>query len=223
MVDSLLEVPAAFASPAPAGVRCPPGFPGGRGVPASVLLALAPVDGADTWSWCWSAARHLRQHAGQVACPRRGRAHRRRRVAAALRRPIESASTRPGSVLGSLDRAYRPCPTSTCAGGRVWDGWPPGPEPDEVAGSCGRPCASSPTQPTTAPCVQRHPGRGGGGRPQHPRDLTAPCSGSTGFWSGGSPPGCWPGSSTPSASRPHPSPPTGAPAPSLHPAARSHR
>ena len=85
-----------------------PGDP--TGVPASVLLALAPVEGADDLELVLvERPGHLRQHAGQIGLPggavdptdTDG-------VAAALREAQEEVGLDPSGVrvLGSLDRAY---------------------------------------------------------------------------------------------------------------------
>ena len=86
-----------------------PGDP--TGVPPSVLLALAPVDGADDLELVLVRLRpgHLRQHAGQVGLP--GGAVEPEDadgVAAALREAQEEVGLDPSGVrvLGSRDRAY---------------------------------------------------------------------------------------------------------------------
>ena len=120
-----------------------PGDP--TGVPASVLLALAPVDGADDLAGAAAAARPL-PSSGQVACPGCGRPTETTGSRRPPGGPEEVASTRRGRVLGRLPRLL-PVPTRRAAGGRGLDGLAPLiHSPDEVAGSCGRPCASSPTR-----------------------------------------------------------------------------
>jgi 8-oxo-dGTP pyrophosphatase MutT (NUDIX family) len=90
----------------------PEDSPGQTGVPASVLLALAPVGGADDLELLLvQRPDHLRQHAGQVGLPggavEPGDAD---GVAAALREAQEEVGLDPAAVrvLGSLDRAYLP-------------------------------------------------------------------------------------------------------------------
>jgi 8-oxo-dGTP pyrophosphatase MutT (NUDIX family) len=110
------------------------------GVPASVLLALAPVDGADDLELVLvQRPGHLRQHAGQVGLPggavEPGDAD---GVAAALRETWEEVGLDPGAVrvLGSLDRAYLAVSDfDVLPVVGVWDGLAPlVPSPDEVAG-----------------------------------------------------------------------------------------
>jgi 8-oxo-dGTP pyrophosphatase MutT (NUDIX family) len=109
------------------------------GVPASVLLALAPVDGADDLELVLvQRPGHLRQHAGQVGLPggavEPGDAD---GVAAALREAREEVGLDPDGVrvLGSLDRAYLPVSDfDVLPVVGVWDGLAPlVPSPDEVA------------------------------------------------------------------------------------------
>jgi 8-oxo-dGTP pyrophosphatase MutT (NUDIX family) len=115
-----------------------PGDP--TGVPASVLLALAPVDGADDLELVLvQRPGHLRQHAGQVGLPggavEPGDAD---GVAAALREAQEEVGLDPSGVrvLGSLDRAYLAVSDfDVLPVVGVWDGLAPlVPSPDEVAG-----------------------------------------------------------------------------------------
>jgi 8-oxo-dGTP pyrophosphatase MutT (NUDIX family) len=115
-----------------------PGDP--LGVPASVLLALAPVAGADDLELVLvQRPDHLRQHAGQVGLPggavEPGDVD---GVAAALREAQEEVGLDPGGVrvLGSLDRAYLPVSDfDVLPVVGVWDGLAPlTPSPDEVAG-----------------------------------------------------------------------------------------
>jgi 8-oxo-dGTP pyrophosphatase MutT (NUDIX family) len=110
------------------------------GVPASVLLALAPVDGADDLELLLvQRPDHLRQHAGQVGLPggavEPGDAD---GVAAALRETQEEVGLDPASVrvLGSLDRAYLPVSDfDVLPVVGLWDGRAPlRPSPAEVAG-----------------------------------------------------------------------------------------
>jgi 8-oxo-dGTP pyrophosphatase MutT (NUDIX family) len=116
-----------------------PGDP--TGVPASVLLALAPVDGADDLELLLvQRPDHLRQHAGQVGLPggavEPGDAA--DGVAAALREAQEEVGLDPAAVrvLGSLDRAYLPVSDfDVLPVVGVWDGRAPlRPSPEEVAG-----------------------------------------------------------------------------------------
>jgi 8-oxo-dGTP pyrophosphatase MutT (NUDIX family) len=115
-----------------------PGDP--TGVPASVLLALAPLDGADDLELVLvQRPGHLRQHAGQVGLPggavEPGDAD---GVAAALREAQEEVGLDPSGVrvLGSLDRAYLAVSDfDVLPVVGVWDGLAPlVPSPDEVAG-----------------------------------------------------------------------------------------
>jgi 8-oxo-dGTP pyrophosphatase MutT (NUDIX family) len=115
-----------------------PGDP--RGVPASVLLALAPVEGADDLELVLvQRPDHLRQHAGQVGLPggavEPGDAD---GVAAALREAQEEVGLDPAGVrvLGSLDRTYLPVSDfDVLPVVGIWDGLAPlVPSPDEVAG-----------------------------------------------------------------------------------------
>jgi 8-oxo-dGTP pyrophosphatase MutT (NUDIX family) len=115
-----------------------PGDP--TGVPASVLLALAPVDGADDLELVLvQRPDHLRQHAGQVGLPggavEPGDAD---GVAAALREAQEEVGLDPSGVrvLGSLDRTYLAVSDfDVLPVVGVWDGLAPlVPSPDEVAG-----------------------------------------------------------------------------------------
>jgi 8-oxo-dGTP pyrophosphatase MutT (NUDIX family) len=114
-----------------------PGDP--TGVPASVLLALAPVAGADDLELVLvQRPDHLRQHAGQVGLPggavEPGDAD---GVAAALREAQEEIGLDPSGVrvLGSLDRAYLAVSDfDVLPVVGVWDGLAPlTPSPDEVA------------------------------------------------------------------------------------------
>lgn len=115
-----------------------PGDP--TGVPASVLLALAPVEGADDLEVVLvQRPGHLRQHAGQVGLP--GGAVEPEDadgVAAALREAQEEVGLDPAGVrvLGSLDRAYLSVSDfDVLPVVGVWDGLAPlTPNPDEVAG-----------------------------------------------------------------------------------------
>lgn len=115
-----------------------PGDP--AGVPASVLLALAPVEGADDLELVLvRRPDHLRQHAGQVGLPggavEPGDAD---GVAAALREAQEEVGLDPSGVrvLGSLDRTYLAVSDfDVLPVVGVWDGLAPlVPNPDEVAG-----------------------------------------------------------------------------------------
>ncbi|HEV8424533.1 MAG TPA: CoA pyrophosphatase [Actinomycetes bacterium] len=115
-----------------------PGDP--TGVPASVLLALAPVEGADDLELVLvQRPDHLRQHAGQVGLPggavEPGDAD---GVAAALREAEEEVGLDPARVrvLGSLDRTYLAVSDyDVLPVVGVWDGLAPlTPSPDEVAG-----------------------------------------------------------------------------------------
>ena len=115
-----------------------PGDP--TGVPASVLLALAPVEGADDLELVLvERPGHLRQHAGQIGLPggavdstdTDG-------VAAALREAQEEVGLDPSGVrvLGSLDRTYLAVSDfDVLPVVGLWDGLAPlVPSPDEVAG-----------------------------------------------------------------------------------------
>ena len=115
-----------------------PGDP--TGVPASVLLALAPVGGADDLELVLvQRTDNLRQHPGQVGLPggavEPGDAD---GVAAALREAQEEVGLDPASVrvLGSLDRAYLPVSDfDVLPVVGLWDGRAPlWPNPAEVAG-----------------------------------------------------------------------------------------
>jgi 8-oxo-dGTP pyrophosphatase MutT (NUDIX family) len=131
MADSLLDLVA----------RLPFVIPGDpNGVPASVLLALAPVEGADDLELVLvRRPGHLRQHAGQVGLPggavEPGDAD---GVAAALREAQEEVGLDPSGVrvLGSLDRTYLAVSDfDVLPVVGVWDGLAPlTPSPDEVAG-----------------------------------------------------------------------------------------
>jgi 8-oxo-dGTP pyrophosphatase MutT (NUDIX family) len=115
-----------------------PGDP--SGVPASVLLALAPVEGADDLELVLVLRPdHLRQHAGQVGLPggavEPGDAD---GIAAALREAEEEVGLDPAGVrvLGSLDRTYLAVSDyDVLPVVGIWDGLAPlTPSPDEVAG-----------------------------------------------------------------------------------------
>jgi 8-oxo-dGTP pyrophosphatase MutT (NUDIX family) len=108
-------------------------------VPASVLLALAPVEGADDLELVLvQRPDHLRQHAGQVGLPggavEPGDAD---GVAAALREAQEEVGLDPAGVrvLGSLDRHYLAVSDfDVLPVVGIWDGLAPlTPSPDEVA------------------------------------------------------------------------------------------
>jgi 8-oxo-dGTP pyrophosphatase MutT (NUDIX family) len=118
----------------------PDDSPGQAGVPASVLLALAPVGGADDLELLLVLRPdHLRQHAGQVGLPggavEPGDAD---GVAAALREAQEEVGLVPAAVrvLGSLDRAYLPVSDfDVLPVVGLWDGRAPlRASPAEVAG-----------------------------------------------------------------------------------------
>jgi 8-oxo-dGTP pyrophosphatase MutT (NUDIX family) len=118
----------------------PEDSPGQAGVPASVLLALAPVGGADDLELLLvQRPDHLRQHAGQVGLPggavEPGDAD---GVAAALREAQEEVGLDPAAVrvLGSLDRAYLPVSDfDVLPVVGLWDGRAPlRASPAEVAG-----------------------------------------------------------------------------------------
>jgi 8-oxo-dGTP pyrophosphatase MutT (NUDIX family) len=118
----------------------PDDSPGQAGVPASVLLALAPVGGADDLELLLVLRPdHLRQHAGQVGLPggavEPGDAD---GVAAALREAQEEVGLDPAAVrvLGSLDRAYLPVSDfDVLPVVGLWDGRAPlRASPAEVAG-----------------------------------------------------------------------------------------
>jgi 8-oxo-dGTP pyrophosphatase MutT (NUDIX family) len=115
-----------------------PGDP--TGVPAAVLLALAPVEGADDLELVLvRRPDHLRLHAGQVGLPggavEPGDAD---GVAAALREAQEEVGLDPAGVrvLGSLDRTYLPVSDfDVLPVVGIWDGLAPlTASPDEVAG-----------------------------------------------------------------------------------------
>jgi 8-oxo-dGTP pyrophosphatase MutT (NUDIX family) len=114
-----------------------PGDP--TGVPAAVLLALAPVEGADDLELVLVLRpAHLRQHAGQVGLP--GGAVEPSDadgVAAALREAHEEVGLDPSEVrvLGSLDRAYLAVSDfDVLPVVGIWDGLAQlTPSPDEVA------------------------------------------------------------------------------------------
>ena len=114
-----------------------PGDP--TGVPASVLLALAPVEDDDLEIVLVRRPDHLRQHAGQVGLPggavEPGDAD---GVAAALREAQEEVGLDPSGVrvLGSLDRTYLAVSDfDVLPVVGVWDGLAPlVANPDEVAG-----------------------------------------------------------------------------------------
>jgi len=114
-----------------------PGNP--TGVPAAVLLALSPVDGADDLGLVLvRRPDHMRTHAGQVGLPggavdptdEDG-------TAAALREAEEEVGLDPAAVrvLGSLDRAYVSVSNfDVLPVVGLWDGRAPlRPNPDEVA------------------------------------------------------------------------------------------
>jgi 8-oxo-dGTP pyrophosphatase MutT (NUDIX family) len=109
------------------------------GVPAAVLLALSPVDGADDLRLVLvQRPEHMRTHAGQVGLPggavEPGDAD---GVAAALREAEEEVGLDPASVriLGSLGRAYVAVSNfDVLPVVGLWDGRAPlRPSPDEVA------------------------------------------------------------------------------------------
>ena len=145
VTDSLLDRVARLPFVVPedstgAPLRGSPDPSGQTGVPASVLLALAPVDGADDLELLLvQRPDHLRQHAGQVGLPGGavdpGDAD---GVAAALREAQEEVGLDPAAVrvLGSLDRAYLPVSDfDVLPVVGVWDGRAPlRPSPEEVAG-----------------------------------------------------------------------------------------
>jgi 8-oxo-dGTP pyrophosphatase MutT (NUDIX family) len=111
-----------------------------RGVPAAVLLALSPVDGADDLELVLvRRPDSMRTHAGQVGLP--GGAVEpgdRDGVAAALREAEEEVGLDPAAVrvLGSLDRSYIPVSNfDVLPVVGAWDGRSPlRPNPREVAG-----------------------------------------------------------------------------------------
>jgi 8-oxo-dGTP pyrophosphatase MutT (NUDIX family) len=129
--DSLLDLVA----------RLPFAIPGSpAGVPASVLLALSPVDGADDLALVLvQRPDFLRQHAGQVGLPggavEPGDAD---GVAAALREAKEEVGLDPAGirVVGSLDQAYLAVSNyDVLPVVGVWDGKAElRPDPAEVAG-----------------------------------------------------------------------------------------
>ena len=145
VTDSLLDRVARLPFVVPedstgAPLRGSPDPSGQTGVPASVLLALAPVDGADDLELLLvQRPDHLRQHAGQVGLP--GGAvdpSDADGVAAALREAQEEVGLDPAAVrvLGSLDRAYLPVSDfDVLPVVGLWDGQAPlRPSPAEVAG-----------------------------------------------------------------------------------------
>jgi 8-oxo-dGTP pyrophosphatase MutT (NUDIX family) len=111
-----------------------------RGVPAAVLLALSPVDGADDLELVLLRRPHsMRNHAGQVGLP--GGAVEPGDpdgVAAALREANEEVGLDPLGVrvLGSLDRSYIPVSNfDVLPVVGLWDGRSRlSPNPSEVAG-----------------------------------------------------------------------------------------
>ena len=111
-----------------------------RGVPAAVLLALSPVEGADDLELVLvQRPDSMRTHAGQVGLP--GGAVELSDpdgVAAALREADEEVGLDPGRVrvLGSLDRSYIPVSNfDVLPVVGLWDGRSPlRPNPSEVAG-----------------------------------------------------------------------------------------
>jgi 8-oxo-dGTP pyrophosphatase MutT (NUDIX family) len=111
-----------------------------RGVPAAVLLALSPVEGADDLGLVLVRRPHsMRNHAGQVALP--GGAVEpgdRDGVAAALREAHEEVGLDPAevTVVGSLDSAYIPVSNfDVLPVVGLWDGRTPlRPDPVEVDG-----------------------------------------------------------------------------------------
>jgi 8-oxo-dGTP pyrophosphatase MutT (NUDIX family) len=116
----------------------PPGDP--RGVPAAVLLALSPVEGADDLSLVLvRRPQFMRNHAGQVGLP--GGAVEpgdRDEVAAALREAHEEIGLDPVGVrvLGTLGRAYINVSNfDVLPVVGLWDGRAQlRPSPEEVAG-----------------------------------------------------------------------------------------
>jgi 8-oxo-dGTP pyrophosphatase MutT (NUDIX family) len=114
-----------------------PGDP--TGVPAAVLLALSPVDGADDLSVVLvQRPDHMRTHAGQVALPGGGvEPGDRDGVAAALREAEEEVGLdrRAVRVLGSLGRSYLSVSNfDVLPVVGLWDGRAPlRPNPAEVA------------------------------------------------------------------------------------------
>jgi 8-oxo-dGTP pyrophosphatase MutT (NUDIX family) len=111
-----------------------------RGVPAAVLLALSPVDGADDLGLVLvRRPDSMRNHAGQVALP--GGAVEpgdRDAIAAALREAYEEVGLDPAevTVVGSLDTSYIPVSNfDVLPVVGLWDGRSPlRPNPDEVDG-----------------------------------------------------------------------------------------
>jgi 8-oxo-dGTP pyrophosphatase MutT (NUDIX family) len=145
MGDSLLDRVTRLPYVIPGDAREGSGGPLGAatadgGVPAAVLLALAPVEGADDLELVLvQRPGHLRQHAGQVGLP--GGAVEPSDadgVAAALREAHEEVGLDPSAVrvLGSLDRAYLAVSDfDVLPVVGIWDGLAPlTPSPDEVAG-----------------------------------------------------------------------------------------
>jgi 8-oxo-dGTP pyrophosphatase MutT (NUDIX family) len=144
MSDSLLDrvarLPFVIPDPPEGSGEPQGGAPVDQGVPASVLLALAPVEGADDLELVLvQRPGHLRHHAGQVGLPggavEPGDAD---GVAAALREAQEEVGLDPAGVrvLGSLDRAYLPVSDfDVLPVVGIWDGLAPlTPSPGEVAG-----------------------------------------------------------------------------------------
>jgi 8-oxo-dGTP pyrophosphatase MutT (NUDIX family) len=111
-----------------------------RGVPAAVLLALSPVDGADDLELVLvRRPDSMRTHAGQVGLPGGAvEASDPDGVAAALREAEEEVGLDPAGVrvLGSLDRSYIPVSNfDVLPVVGVWDGRSAlRPNPREVAG-----------------------------------------------------------------------------------------
>ena len=140
LLDRVTRLPFVLPGDPPEASGGPEGAaPVQEGVPASVLLALAPVAGADDLELVLvRRPDHLRQHAGQVGLPggavEPGDAD---GVAAALREAQEEVGLDPAAVrvLGSLDRAYLAVSDfDVLPVVGVWDGLAPlTPSPDEVA------------------------------------------------------------------------------------------